>query len=451
MVWRMGTLHQLRQVAEGFRADAATSLASLFRRQGTYGIPADVAHRIVWLVPSESLRAGWRVDSGSEESEEDVQQDVTAEVDQDLGLPAIILQAYGQARKHGAAYLFVIERGAVDYAEPLAEGPHDIAAVHVVRRSEVTALEWEHSLEEREFSRPSVYQVAFSRHGVHHAGLAVHRSRLIRIDGMPSTDDERDSCGVGPGALELYSEPIRDLVRAWGGTADLAARRSMPVMQLGDSSAQTAATQSAGESGAMRVEEAMRSVLRGMASRARMMVVRHGDMITWTSPTVSGTGELITVLASRVSMVEGEPLSYLFGQAPPGLSTDDESGRKKHDALLERGRTKQVEPVLLALYDAIMGPDPTRRVEWPPLSQPTELEASQTSLNLANRDSALIAAGVMTEGESRHRFDDGVESSTPILDDDEWEEEDLGEALVLPPELPQLPGGDDGETPPDEA
>ena len=428
-----------QRVASRVRSDAATVLSSLrspiapFSRDLSRYLPDDLVHRIVWVVPEDALADGWMIDTGEE-------QDILSGWDQSVGLRRALTEAAGLARLGdgelaGGAFLWLVWASDDDFRAPAPVGG-EVVRVHALSCTELTALEWEGDPRSPRWGLPSMYRLRVARGGLVFAGHEIHASRLVYVPGIGRArrhGDQDSEAGRDWGAVKVYREAIQGLDQGWRSSARLLERRSIPALTLDDGPSLRSAD-------SVDLADSL-ELFRESLTVDKLAVLIGGSSLDWKSPTVSGTAELITALAWRASVVEGIPLTRLLGQPPAGLSSDDAAAKRSYDALLNRYRTTVYEPALLQVYERAHG-EGVRRVVWPALDEPSSQERAATSLALAQRDSALVTAGIILPEEARRRHDDGSERHELMLDDNAWAADmaDLGDELG--PDL----GVDDGET-----
>jgi len=356
---------------------------------GAYAHPLEstgLAHRIVWSVPQDAYAGGWEVDGEPA----------------GRGMIDLAIQAGGTARRYGGCYLWPVIRGEANWRTPLADGPHDIAATHVLSPEEATAVEWNTDIESPGLGRPLVLQVTIRRDGMSSSTHTVHASRLCYVPGLPATGMQRTEYpGYDLSALTLYAAAIIGMDAAWDSTARLIERRAMPWLKLG-MGRDTATTSVASEIGTR-----LRVVVEAMKAKG-LLVLGMTDEVGWSGPSLSGTQESLSALATRLSAVEGIPATRIMGTAPGGLSTDDAAGTRAYDAVRQRARDA-LDPALVRWYEIQRGSSAPIVIEWESLTTPTPMEDAALSLSLAQRDSALIMAGVIGPDEARLRVADEME------------------------------------------
>ena len=384
-----------------------------------------LAHRAVWMVPEDALAQGWRTDRDGDPGGS---QDVTRDIDARLDVESAMLQGGGLSRQHGGAWLWPVVSAHPDaWRRPAGEGPHEVSALHVLTADEVTPVKWETDPARPGCFRPSSVNIAVSRDGMNMSHGGIDTSWLIYVPGASCSPTQPGrKRGYDLSMLQLYREAVCDYDSGGRSIARLMERLAYFFVQLKGAEGGVTGGSSADYNAAI-------ELLKEGMTTAGLMVLLGEDTAGWDGPSLGGIKDAQTSLAERVSAVEGIPLTLLLGQAPGGLGTDGESGRRSYSSLLTRYRRQRAAPVLLRLYDFMFGPDPSRRIEWPPPETPTDTELAAASLTRAQRDAALIMAGVITPDESRSRFTDGEE--TPLYDiaEDEDDEPDRGEMAEAPP------------------
>ena len=134
---------------------------------------------------------------------------------------------------------------------------------------------------------------------------------------------------------------------------------------------------------------------------------------------LAGAPEILSKMMLMVSAVSGIPLTRLFGQAPSGLSTDDESGTRTYYDTVSAGQHNELEPTIWPCLQMVGGytkvADP--KVMWLPLLEMTEKEKAEIYEINSRGDKTYMEAGVISDGEVRTaRFENGY-SSEIVLED----------------------------------
>ena len=421
------------------RADAADWMGRLggafaynrggvnLKRLDYFATDSGLAHRVTWIVPQDGLSKGWTTDT-------DTEKDTTSEIDSKGGLlglnvEGMLLKGGGSARQHGGAWLWPVANASeFAWSQPRPPGKHKVEALHVLTATEVTPIEWELDPFDKDWSRPSIVQVQVSRDGAHY-NARMHASWLIYVPGAPCppSSEVGKQKGYDVSTLELYREAICDYDSGGSSISKIMNRLAYFWVRLKDGDSKIT-----GDEGDKTL--AALQLLKTSMSTAGMLVLTGENEAGWSGPSISGVRDAMAALAERISGVEGIALSILIGQPTGGLSDDSKASQRAYNSLLQRWRRHVAGPVLLELYDMVLGPDSTRRIVWPDAETPSDIDLAKASDIRAGRDLKLISQGVISSEESRKRFDGEGESDLPVVDD--------GTAPVDAPPPTEEAGGD---------
>jgi len=409
-----------------------------------------LAHRIVWGPVLDALARGWSTDTdGTTKEGADKGLDLTRDLDQRLGLLEAMRDALASARADGGSWLWLAAKGA-DYSKPRPPGtPTDRVQVLGANEVEVQTLDADPA--SQTFGKASeTVTVQLVRQGmtISLSNPTVHTSWLVYVPGAPTLPGARPmKTGYGQSILELYIRAIGNLDGTGYSVSRLLDRLSMPWVRLAAGAAMT----SGDEEGEL---NARMKMLNDAMTAAGLLMLIGDDEAGWSGPSLGGVRESVTLLYEALTVPEGIPLSKLFGQAPGGLSTDDKSGQRTYNAFMASLRTFSVNPVLLEVYDRILGPDPARRISWPDMHPLDAIEEAQVSLARAQRDATLVGLGALFPDEVRSRFLGNEEAALPEVEDlpDMPPPIDESAPSVLSPPAPQpVPPSGSGATSPQPA
>lgn len=134
---------------------------------------------------------------------------------------------------------------------------------------------------------------------------------------------------------------------------------------------------------------------------------------------LAGAPEILSKMMLMVTAVSGIPLTRLFGQAPSGLSTDDESGTRTYYDGVAAGQHNELEPAIWPCLQMVGSytkvAEPT--VMWLPLMEMTEKERAEIYEINSRADKTYIETSVLTDAEVRAaRFENGYSSEIVIED-----------------------------------
>lgn len=427
------------------RLDAAVSqlLGALLGRRGAVGrdAPIDdpdgdywrtlvaesgIAHEIVWCVPEDGLADAWQTDTDDEVDE-------TRDVDASYGLVQRTMEAWAAARQDGGSHLWLVTRGD-DWSEPIAEGA-TVTAIHVLKRGEVKPLWWEGDPTEPDWSTAETFTVTPDRDGGSWPGATVHRSRLVYIPGKRTTPGRSlNGDGYDLSVLAGTTPAVAELERGWRSIGDTLQRRSTPWIKFGPQMGVRAGAQGDQSTAADRLMLRLRALAEGIR-RGGLVSLGQNDEMGWASAPLDGLGESIRTLALWVSAQTGIPITRFLGEQAAGLSNADSPGESTYRSMVARLRKMDVEPALLAVYDVLLGPDPTRRIVWPDAVTPSEETRAKTAETYARELASLTTAGVLTPGEARMVWLARTEVDVPGLDEDTIEgiPAESAEPVDMPP------------------
>lgn len=360
---------------------------------GALVVNSGIAHRIVWGPSEDAVAAGYSVE-GAEGATD---------------LREVAVEALGAARALGGAWIWpVTTTDSEALSKPLSPGPHKVEAVHVVGADEALPVLWDTDPMSPTWGRPLTLQVTPQRVGMASASRMIHASHLCYVPGLRSWGSQRTAReGYDLSALDVYRSAIDGIEEVWQSTSRLMVRRAIPWIKLSEVRDAVVGGQASG------LTERMRGIVGRMTTEA-LIWLGEGDEAGWSAPPLTGTQESMAAMVSRLSAVEGIPVTVLMGQAPGGLSTDDAAGRRSYASLLERVRGA-VEPALLQVYAIALGPG-QRSLVWGPADAPSAKEEADLSLQYAQRDALLVTASVISPEESRARYAEAVEKPQPVLE-----------------------------------
>lgn len=321
-----------------------------------------LGRRLTWGVAGDVLSRGWSTEEGAEELE------------QALGLRAILTTGYATARQYGGANVFMVTRDGLPLSEPLPPGPHEILALHVMTARDARVRTYETDPRSPRWGKPLLWDVQPVRPGVSVRSMTVHASRMAYIPGLtrsPSQTPKR--AGYDLSALDAYWPAIRNLELAVETATRGAIELSTRWVRLKESMHALGADQGP------EADERL-AVFQASMSMANLGVLFGDDETGRDNVTLSGLRtEVIVGAYEAVSSVEGIPLTALIGMAPAGLSTDDASGQRTYNRALESIRETRLTPALSKILEVATGAVP--QITWDPLVEESaaDLAALATS------------------------------------------------------------------------
>lgn len=385
-------------------------LTALYRFNG-------YARRYVTIMASEMTRAGWRV-----RAESDPSAAPTAVMDEALGLLSACEEALIWARLYGGCLLVPVfeedipplfkGRERAWLSQPVVpERLGRLTNLAVFTPNEAQVEQYEGRPGQRNFRKAHLWRVqpqtaAWSWSAWD--GAVVHHSRVLYLSGARVPPHVRmHNAGFDDSVLQSTWDQVRAKTASDQGMAALMQRIKTDVIKVEQLAAMSTGDQE--EYFSMR----MREIARGKGMHDLLLLDTNEDFYQ-VNAQVSGLGLLDDKLARAVCAVTGMPATLLFGDAPSGLNTDGESGRRTWDKVVGAAQRHFLSDALRHLYALIFASQEGPRVEgswgveFNPLDQPTEREQAETEEIHARTDQTRIASGVVTpEHVRRSRFGEG--------------------------------------------
>lgn len=363
----------------------------------------------------DAVSPGWRTDDG-------VSQDATSAFDRRHRLRAKLVDVTRFARAYGRAHLMIITDDGAPLDQPLPPGPHRIKALQVLMRRECIPVRWSSDLGAEGFGDVDLWQVVPIRVGVYAPATPVHASRVLTMRGLDPvlTPVPGFDLGRGLSVPDVYWDVVRDYLAATDAVAYAALEMSVPVLRMGAHAELMSGADRENALASLQLLKMKRSVF-GTA------VLAGADEYERVPVQFSGVRDAIAVLQERVCAIEGQPVTKVFGQAPGGLSTDNESGRVNYNTLLAGIRVDCVEPMIHAIYDTEFGPG-DRTIQWGTVEPLSEREQAEIDEIRARRDEILIRTTAITAAESRARYEGDQVLPFPVVSAyDDIDDLDVGE------------------------
>ena len=382
-----------------------------------------IMHRLIHGIPQEAVATGWRADElGAAE------RDATVEVDEDLRLEEVLIQVGAASRQYGGCWSLLVHEGVKDFREPLGPNPGRLLQVQPLMGMEAQALAWQPDPRKAGWMKPTVMQVTPTRPGISVPLGPVHVSHLVYMPGLPlSPTIAPPLLGYDMPVPVVYWDAVRDLGLAHRSAAIAAMEQSMVNLNLkGGQSAL---------GGEARDRMLLALELWGETRSTRGTSVTLGDDVaSRLEAPLSGLDGILRASYDRLTVPEGCSVTWLLGQAPGGLTTDDQASRRQTRRLLERWRRLRANPWLREVYRHAL-PGKRLQIVWPDVDPPTDAERATMSAALATRDVALIGAGVLSPDEVRERYRGDEELIQPVLLDgpvDGFDDEPPPPLLAVP-------------------
>lgn len=397
---------------------------------------------IIERMPEEAMRRGWHLKLEDKGLAEEVMA-----YTEDLGLDEYLVEAWQKEREAGGAALFPVVDGAQgDLSEPLEEGQiGTIKALHLLEPRELYPLEWHSDLTDREWSRPSLWQMSPMASGgaAWYGTQPIHSSRLIIFPGERSSRLVQfgQLPGWGDSALTPVQQVLNDFGLAWGSAATLLQRHGKETWAV------------EGLADMLRQKNGLEQFDRHVASSQlawsvlRMNVIDAKGRIERSTGTLSGVHELLGEFKQLVAAAAETPVGILMGNASAALHTGDDDTRAWY-ATVQKRRKKRFLPqhrrgVMLCM---MAGHSPTRgkvpkiwSIEYPPLWEPDEKAHAERLYVDMQRGALAVSSQIASADDVAESFYKGDTYSGDIVIDWERREAQAQLAQQDPTQIEQDP------------
>ena len=382
-----------------------------------------LARRLVDLLPSSATSRTWRLD-------DDERRDAAGDLDARVGMRSVVRSWGSRSRLYGGAIaLPYFEGQGADLSRPLApnapRGP--VTAVQVFAGEELSVLSWDTNPGSPTFGQPLLVQVTPYVPGAV-VTATVHASRFVWLgSGMPLPPIMRTTYpnATDLPVLEAYWTPLGHRWQVDGAAATIAPRIVEGVLSIPNLAAVNGADPvTAG--GASAPSGFANAIAQGFARSASVVgvgVLDSAMSYQRHSASVSGFAEIDATTRREVAGVEGWPQRVIFGDEPGGLGNSGDGAMRQWSVIVDTYSQTHLGPAMMALYRLCLGPALSKpRLDWEPLERPSATEEAQIRLAHAQRDAALVAAGVLMPDEVRQRW-----TGTEYLDELTLDPNDGGE------------------------
>lgn len=331
----------------------------------------DVGSRIVNLLPSEMLRAGYTLVAKDQEAARALQ-----EKGKKVGLDEAFLRAMQWGRlRGGAAILIGAIDGATDLSQPLnVKKVREVRYLNVLDRRRISALRWQEDPLLPRYNQPESYTV-----GTNTSSQTVHASRLITFCGVPETDPimRRALNGWTHSALQRPYDVLRKFAMAYESASQLIADASQGVWKI-ENLLDAIANNKDELMARMQLADMTRS-----AGRAIMVDAQTEDFTRVATP-MGGVGDILDRLQQRLAAAAEMPVTVLMGRSPAGQNATGDSDFRSLYGNVKSKQVNELKPQLLVAYNILAAGNAPEGldIEFNPLwEQTAEEEARTNNLN----------------------------------------------------------------------
>lgn len=327
-----------------------------------------------------------------------------------LGAQPALLDADQLAHMYGGAAIWMIFERTVDTKNPVdlkAEGK--LVSLVVLDRWELSPIAADGSTTiliddpaSPDFLTPGAYIYTPQPGIIPKKGQrTIHASRLIRLYGDPVPPRLRSNYNYwGAPVLEGLLDEVEANNFSNQGGANLLYEFGGKKLRVDNLTEILAA-----KDGQARLTKYL-STQQAAFSMLRAWLVGPGYDVEPITTSVSGWSDIKDRLDQQLAAAAGQPITLLYGQAPGGLSTDDQAGRKAFASRVARHQEDRLIPAydrLISTWLASHGKDATAKwtVTLAPYEPETEGEEGKRLLDMSSAAKTLIDAQVITRREAR--------------------------------------------------
>lgn len=382
-----------------------------------------LAYRMAHLPAREMLRQGFRLDFGNDAPTE-LKPTLMADFDR-LGSTSVFVQAITLARGVGGAAIFIGADDGQDVSMPLdLMRVRKLRYLKVLSAIDMNARSWYQDPLDDKFGETELFDVVIPPRdgGGQQQNLLVHETRLLRFDGIVTTDRRRmQNRGWGDSIYIQCGDRIADFWTAAQGLGNALSDADQAVFKLKGLNDIIKGTPEG--------EEAVRtklSILQHGRSVARAVAIdADTEEFNYESRSFAGYDSGLYALMHVVSMSCGIPVTLLFGMSPGGMNaTGDADVRFFYDSV-KGMQEMDLLPRLRRLFEIIFAqkegpakgklPDPTEwSITFVSLMQPSPSERADIRLKTAQADASDIDKGIITPGEAAKSHYGGDEYNQDI-------------------------------------
>lgn len=365
------------------------------------------AARICEAVPKHALRRGFTVKVPNAPG---VQTDINTALE-DLGVAARFLEAWTWARvEGGGAVLLGADDGQPVESELSLDSLRGVRWLASLTTRELWTESWELDPEKARFGEPEVYRLQRTGGGGGSDSRAVHRSRVIRFEGLPTTRQRRNQLrGWGESVLQRAYPNLQEWNGAHVAVGALLQDASQGVLKFKDLMALMTSDPMGIMKRRLEIMDLGRSAMRSI------ILDSDGESFERTEVgALSGLPQILDRMSLRLSGASEIPVSILLGQAPAGMDATGEADMEAWRDAVSAERTKVLLPALTHITRLVFrskdgptkGAEPEGwTIELPPLREPSEEEKADTRLKTAQADDIYLRNGVTTPEEvAKSRF-----------------------------------------------
>lgn len=307
----------------------------------------------------------------------------------------------GGTRGHayGDAFLLLSVEDGRRLSDPLDPARvRRVNALQPIAARELLPVSWDGSDRSDRFGQVELWNFTPRRQGMVVQPTTIHASRLIRFYGQDlGPEVEQASIGSlwhGHGGVamgQIWNDALMGLGTTERAAAHLSAEISVAVFKISDSTLKMGADTRSTFLSYMELISKMKSLINGV-------LLTPDDDMQRLGANIAGFWDLYRVAVNGLSAVTGIPQSAIFGEAPGGLTTDNEAGWRMAEMQATLYFRDRVQPGLRTLVACLYGAR-SARLKWSiamnPIGTLGPKEQAEVRKLHTEADSIAIADGVL--------------------------------------------------------
>ncbi len=417
----------------GYHATSATlddvELSNLFYSD-------DVAAKLVEKRPEESFRRGYKLVNPADEKK----AQETYEKGRALELNAKMQEAFTWGRLYGGALLIIGAEGGQPWTPLDESNARDVHFLSVVDRRFAHVEQYYTDPLAANYGLPKVYGIR----GLNGLSTFVHESRVVRFDGLKvDAQKRRDLQGWSYSVLQRPYDVMRTFATAFQAAGVLTADASQAVFKMKGLFEAIASGEKE------RLQKRLRLLDMSRSAARAVILDSDGEEFTRVPTQFAGLPDMLDRMMMRLASSVDMPVTILMGRSPAGQNATGDSDFQHWYDSISTEQTNELTPKLHRVYRILSrGALKDAKIEWCPLSTPTDKERADIAKTKAETDKIYFDMGsLFAEEVSLARF--GKSTNGEIVIDEEIRRKslELEKELVLnPPPIVAPPAA--GKTPP---
>jgi len=318
---------------------------------------------------------------------------------QRLNVPMRMREAHVWARLYGGGGIVMGIDDGMQPNEPVnMTAIKGIRYLRVATAQELQAIRYIADPMSEHVGRPEIYSFT-PQDGTSGFVPQLHHTRVLRFEGRLAPPARRSSLmGWGVPVMQKVWDAMAGYEMGERGLSILIQEYEIGVLRIkGLSQLITGPDRAA-------FTKRMTNINLGKSMVRAMVLDADGESYERSTASASGLADIMDVFARSLCMAADMPATRLFGEAPAGLSTDNESGTRTWNSLVEATQQQVYEgPILricelLRVAGVVKLPDEAAlQVKWPSLSDTSPETASKVRLTDAQADEIHWRIGAIDE------------------------------------------------------